>query len=205
MNHSSQSDPRRLLEQARHDNQAALGQLLEQYRPYLTLLARVQIGRRLQGKADAGDLVQETFLEAYRHFPGFQGNSEGELLHWVRQILAARVAKLVRRYLRTQRRDVRLERQVADELGASSRALGEVVPAPQSTPSERAVRREQAVVLVEALEHLPADYREVLILRHLEERSFAEVAQQMQRSVEAVKKLWARALPRLREVLGESS
>src|SRR5262249_59912455 len=60
-------DPERLLRLARAEDGAALGQLLELYRGYLALLARLQIGRRLQGKVDAADLVQDTFLEAQGH------------------------------------------------------------------------------------------------------------------------------------------
>jgi RNA polymerase sigma-70 factor (ECF subfamily) len=199
---SSTFDPERWLEQARSNGQAR-GQLLEHYRDYLTLLARLEIGRKLQGKADATDLVQEAFLEAHRSFPRFRGDGEAELLAWLRQILAHRLAKLLRRYLGTQRRDVRLERELAVSVDQSSRLLDRGLMALSSSPSRQARRREQAALLAEALRRLPEDYREVLILRHLEEQSFPEVARRLGRSVEAVKKLWARAVPRLREVLGE--
>jgi RNA polymerase sigma-70 factor (ECF subfamily) len=63
------------------------------YENYLLLLARLQIGRRLQSKVDAADLVQETFLEAHRHFTQFRGRTEEELVGWLRQILAANLAK----------------------------------------------------------------------------------------------------------------
>src|SRR2546430_14450900 len=86
------ADPEHLLQEARAGDAAALGRLLELYRRYLALLARVQIGRRLQGKVDAEDLVQETFLEAHRNFGRFEGASEGQLMCWLRQILAARLA-----------------------------------------------------------------------------------------------------------------
>src|SRR6476661_9104426 len=92
-------DPEHLLVGARAGDAATLGQLLELYRRYLSLLARVQIGRHLQGKVDASDVVQETFLEAHRNFPRFRGTSEGELVRWLRQILATRLADLLRRYL----------------------------------------------------------------------------------------------------------
>ena len=62
-----------LLQSARAGEGAALGRLLEPYRNYLTLLARLQVGRRLQGKVDASDLVQETFMEAHRDFDRFRG------------------------------------------------------------------------------------------------------------------------------------
>jgi RNA polymerase sigma-70 factor (ECF subfamily) len=194
-------DPERLLQQARTGN-ASLGPLLELYRGYLALLARLEIGRRLQGKIDAADLVQETFLEAHRHFALFLGKTEAEFVCWLRQILAGRLAKLVRHYLGTQRRNVRLERELAAELDRSSQTLDQGLVAPQSSPSHQVARREQAVLLANALEQLPADYREVLILRHLEGLTFPEVAQRMGRTVLSVKKLWARALPRLRDWLG---
>src|SRR2546423_15240757 len=88
-------------------DEEALGRLLERYRAYLTLLARLQIGRRLQGKADPADMVQETFLEAARHFGQFRGTTEPEFAAWLRQILAACLAHLGRRYYGTQARDVR--------------------------------------------------------------------------------------------------
>jgi RNA polymerase sigma-70 factor (ECF subfamily) len=175
------------------------------YRDYLTLLARTQIGRRLRSKTDPGDLVQETFLEAHRHFALFHGNTEAELVSWLRQILAGRLARLVRHYLGTQRRDVRLERDLVAELDQSSRLLDQGLVALSSSPSQQAVRREQAVFLADALEQLPPHYREVLILRHVEGLSFPEVAQRMDRSLLSVKKLWARALPCLRDALGELS
>jgi RNA polymerase sigma-70 factor (ECF subfamily) len=197
-------EPELLLQDARTNGGAARGQLLESYRGYLTLLARLQIGCRLHAKVDAADLVQETFLEAHRNFDRFEGRTEAELIGWLRQILAGRLAKLLRHYLGTQRRDVRLERHLAAELDLSSRALDRGLFTRSSSPSHRASRREQAVILAGALERLPADYREVLILRHLEGLSFPDVARRMSRTVLSVKKLWARALPRLRDALGDN-
>jgi RNA polymerase sigma-70 factor (ECF subfamily) len=119
----AESDPEALLRLARAGSGQALGQLLELYRPYLTLLARLQIGRRLQGKVDPADLVQETFLRAHRDFAQFRGASEEALAGWLRQILAARLVDVVRHYCGTRRRDVRLERELALELDESSRVL----------------------------------------------------------------------------------
>jgi RNA polymerase sigma-70 factor (ECF subfamily) len=197
-------DAEQLLRLARAGSSVALGQLLELYRNYLTLLARLQISRRLQGKADADDLVQETFLKVARDFALFQGTTEKEWLGWLRQVLAWKVAHLVRHYLGTQRRDARLERELEADVDRSSRLLGQVLAAPGSTPSQRAAQREQAVLLADALDRLPEHYREVLILRHLEGLSVAEVAGRLGRSVDSVKNLWTRALTRLRRALGET-
>jgi RNA polymerase sigma-70 factor (ECF subfamily) len=196
------TDPGHLLRQAQGGDSATLGQLLELYRRYLALLARVQIGQRLQGKVDASDLVQETFLEAHRNFGRFRGTSEGQLVSWLRQILAAKLADLVRRYLGTQGRDVRLEQEIEDGFGHSSVLLDRGLAAAQPSPSEQVARREQAVLLADALAELPADYREVIVLRHLEGLTFPEVARRMERSLDSVEKLWMRGLARLRQVLG---
>ena len=197
--------PQPLLDQARAGSDAATGLLLRSYENYLTLLARVQIGRRLQGKVDPADLVQETFLEAHRQIRMFRGNSEGELLGWLRQILAGQIALTIRRYLGTKGRDVKLERELALQLDQSSQAMdGGFLAAAQSTPSQHASRREQAVLLAEALAKLPADYREVIVLRHIEMLPFAEVAARMNRSEDSVQKLWVRALASLRRQLAGS-
>ena len=195
-------DPELLIRQARAADGPALGQLLEAYRGYLALLARTQIGRRLRGKVDASDLVQDAFLEAHRQFAHFQGTSEAELVAWLRQILAHRLAKTVRHYLGTQSRDLRLEQELGVELEQSSRVLGQGLVAPGSSPSHQAAGREQAALLADALNRLPEVYREVLVLRHLEGLSFPDAAERMGRSLDSVKNLWTRALARLRDIIG---
>jgi RNA polymerase sigma-70 factor (ECF subfamily) len=194
--------PDDLLHEAMTGNTASLGRLLALYERYLALLARVQIGQRLQGKVDASDLVQETFLDAHRYFAQFRGATEGQFVRWLRQILAAKLADLLRRYLGTQGRDVRLERRLEAALDRSSVLLDRAFVSPQPSPSQLAARREQAVLLADALGDLPADYREVLVLRHLEGLTFPEVARRMGRSLDAVEKLWVRGLARLRQVIG---
>ncbi len=199
---SPHPDPEQLLGLARAGDGPALGQLFELYQSYLELLARLQIGRRLQGKIDAADLVQETFLQAHSCFAQFQGTSEGELVSWLRQILASRLEKLLRHYCGTQRRDVRLERRLAVELDQSSRLLDQSLVAPGSSPSQKAVRREQAVLLANALRQLPEEYREVLILHHLQGVSLPDVARRLGRTLDSVKNLWLRGLAQLRHLAG---
>ena len=191
-----------LLHLARGGDAGALGQLLERYRPYLALLARLQIGRRLQGKADCADVVQEAFLEASRHFAQFRGATEREFAAWLRQILAASLAHLVRRYWGTLARDVRLERTLEGDLDQSSQALDRALIAVGSTPSQHVSRREQAALLTDALGRLPDDYREVILLRHGEGLTFPQVAERMGRSLDSVEKLWLRAVTRLRQTVG---
>jgi RNA polymerase sigma-70 factor (ECF subfamily) len=205
MSRATTADVEDLLHRARAGDGDALGRLLERYRNYLLLLCRVQIGRRLQGKFDPADAVQEAFLRAHTHFGQFQGTTEGELVSWLRQVLASRLAHLIRRYCGTRGRDIRLERELARELDQSSRVLDHGLVAAGSSPSQRAQRHEQALALADALEQLPEHYREVILLHQLEDLNFPEVARRLGRSVDSVKNLWIRALTRLRGLLGENA
>jgi RNA polymerase sigma-70 factor (ECF subfamily) len=195
--------PEGLIRAARESGEPAFGRLLARYANYLTLLARVEIGRRLQGKLDPADLVQETFLEAHRHFPGFRGATEPEFAAWLRRILAGVLANTVRHYFGTKARDPRLEQAVRAAVDQSSFALAAQLADHGTSPSEAASRREQAVLFADALERLPDDYREVIVLRHLEALPFPEVADRMGRSVDSVEKLWLRAIDRLRRAMGD--
>jgi RNA polymerase sigma-70 factor (ECF subfamily) len=198
---TADTNPEQILQRARSGDGPALGKLLELYRNYLLLLARLQISRRLQSKVDAPDLVQETFLRAHRHFGQFRGQTEVEFVGWLRQIMASNVANLMRHYYGTQRRDIRLEQELAEELESSALAWLPGLIGKESSPSQRAVRREEAVLLADALAQLPPNYKEVIILRHLQALPFADVARRMERSVDSVEKLWIRALARLRRCM----
>jgi RNA polymerase sigma-70 factor (ECF subfamily) len=195
------SDPGQLIRDAR-TGAAGLGRLLARYSNYLLILARVEIGRRLQGKLDPADLVQDVFLDAARHFPAFRGATEPEFAVWLRQILAGVLANTLRRYFGTLARDPRLEQELRAGVDRSSCMLDGHLAAPGTSPSEAAARREQAVLFADALGRLPDDYREVIVLRHLEGYPFADVSARMRRSVDSVEKLWLRALARLRAELG---
>jgi RNA polymerase sigma-70 factor (ECF subfamily) len=186
------ASPEVLLARARGGDQEALGALLEEYREYLRLLARTRVGRDLQARLDASDLVQEALLEAHRDFRQFLGQTEAELTVWLRQILVRNLADQ-RKHHQSQKRDYSREQPLAVLVEQAHEALA----APLSTPSAHAVRREQAVLLANALARLPADHREVILRRHLDGQSFDEVAAGMGRSAGAVRMLWMRALERL--------
>lgn len=193
-------DPERLLAQARGGEDAALGELLQSYRPYLSLLARLKVDQKLNAKLDDSDLVQDVCLSAHRDFAQFRGATEQEFTAWLREIMAHVAANHGRDH-RRQRRDVRRERALSIKLNESSHMIERALIHSDSSPSQSAVRRERAVLLANALSQLPADYREVLVLRELEGRSLGEAAQHMGRSTDAVQKLWARALVQMRRLM----
>jgi RNA polymerase sigma-70 factor (ECF subfamily) len=195
-------EPEELIREAKLAGEPAFGRLLSRYAHYLTLLARVEVGRRLQGKLDPADLVQETFLEAHRHFAAFRGSTEPEFAGWLRQILAGVLANTLRRYFGTKARDPRLEQDLRAGVDQSSCLLAGQLASPGTSPSEAAARREQAVLFADALAQLSDDYREVIVLRHLEGLTFPAVAGRMGRTVDSVEKLWVRAVARLKQAVG---
>jgi RNA polymerase sigma-70 factor (ECF subfamily) len=194
--------PDLLMAHARAGDAAALGQLFELYRNYLRLIARSMLGATLKLKLDASDLVQETFVKAHRQFADFGGCDEPELVTWLRRILARTLtdqARYHRAGTRNLSRQVSLENFLQNAGGAAAQALADSLP----SPSSMAVRRERAVLLADALEKLPADYRDVFVLRNIERIPFDEIAARLGRSPGATRVLWTRAMKRLSLLLEE--
>jgi RNA polymerase sigma-70 factor (ECF subfamily) len=188
------------LSAARAGSSEALGQALQACRPYLLLVARREFDDKLRTKGGASDLVQETFLKAHRHFGHFRGETEGELLAWLRQLLLNNLASFRRLFVAGRRhvgREVNLE-------GRDSSSPGDQIRGPGPSPSEQAIGHERDELLQQALGRLPDDYRLVLELRHGEDRSFEEIGQSIGRSANAARKLWARAVERLQQELDET-
>ena len=180
-------------------SQQALGRLLESCRAYLLMVADRELSPELRGKVSASDIVQETFLEAKNGFPQFRGRTEDELRAWLRRILLNNVHNSHRTYRGTDRRDV--VREVPGALSSSSEKSANRIVAPSSSPSEQAMRRERDDALERAMASLSSDHQQVIRLRHEEGWSFAKIGRLMNRSEDAARKLWARAIEALREQL----
>ena len=196
-----------LIRRCRAGEAPAREQLFARYQHYLYVLAQAQLGRRLRAKCAPSDLVQQTLLEAHRDFGGFQGNHEGELLAWLRRILAHNLFNEARRYDARQRdaaREVSIE-QVQAGVEQSSFVLERCLAAGGPSPSQIAVEHEAAVQLADALARLPEDYQTVLLLRVFEELPAEEVAMRMERSAGAVRMLQMRALSALRQEMDKDT
>jgi RNA polymerase sigma-70 factor (ECF subfamily) len=172
-------------------------------RPYLKQLARSVLGGGLSAKLDPSDVVQRALLSAHQHANQFHGETFAEWLGWLAAIVRNESLDAIR-YYQQEGRDVGREQALPSNVSvgrisnpSKTQAVGANVN-PSETPSEQAVRREQAAVVLAALERLPEDYRRVVELRNLQDLPYAAVAEQMGRSVEAVRQLWVRAVRRLR-------
>ncbi len=186
------------LAEARRGSREALGQALEGCRQYLLAVARQALPAGVQGKVGPSDLVQETLLRAQQDFRRFDGDSESQLLAWLRAILLNQLANCARQFA-TDMRDV--DREVALDTGDSHEALAGGAATPEPSPSGVLAAREDDEALARALAGLPEHYRRVVELRNRESLSFAEVGQRLGLSAGAARKIWVRALRQLRRTL----
>jgi RNA polymerase sigma-70 factor, ECF subfamily len=186
-----------LIREARAGSNDALGLLLDGCRRYLLQIAADDLDPRLRAKGGASDIVQETFLEAQRDFGEFTGETEPELLAWLRSRLHYRVAKFVRTFRGTAKREV--GREVRLDGDSSSACLNPA--ADQPSPSEHVQNNERDHALERAMEQLPKEYRQVIQLRYREGLSFEQIGDALARTPNSARKLWARAIERLKRDL----
>lgn len=186
--------------QAQNGDAKSLGELLGLYRGYLTGLAVSKLDPRLRARCNPSDIVQDTLLEAFRDFPQFRGQAEREFLAWIRQILANNLSRAVQTHLLTNKRDVRRERQMClSPSGSKLERQENWFAGDDASPSSIAQKKEQLNTVLERIAELPGHYREVLVLRHIEDYSFEEIASRLSKSSGAVRMIWLRALEALRE------
>jgi RNA polymerase sigma-70 factor (ECF subfamily) len=179
-------------------------QTLEPYRKYLTVLAELHLDRRLRGKLDPSDVVQQAMIRAHSAWNGLRNRRPEILVAWLRRILANVLADSVRHYER-DKRDVALERSIEASLDRSASGFAVWMAADQTSPSGRAERNEELLLLAEALARLPDRMREVIVLKHCQGWTLERIAQHTERTIPAVASLLRRGLAQLRQELDERS
>jgi RNA polymerase sigma-70 factor (ECF subfamily) len=188
---------------ARAGSAEALGRLFEHFRPYLLAIAAAELDADLAAKVAPSDLVQETFLEGQRDFAAFRGEQPEELRAWIRQVLVHNLENSRRHYRRTLARSV--DREVPLPSLGPQALPGEHLPGDDSSPSARAGRSEDRIRVHQALARLPEHYRTVILWHHKEGLTFAAIGARLNRSADAVRSLWWRALQHLKDLLESSA
>lgn len=188
----SADDITELLQRGKEGDEAARQDLLQRCRPFVQLLVRARLGARLRVRLDSSDVVQEVLLRVAGHLQEFRGGGAPEWRAWLTRIAEREVVRQFRLHLGTGKRTAEKEQEAGQSRLESWFRT-------HSSPSLAARQEEDALALAQALERLPEDHREVLVLRHLEGLGFPEIAQRLDRSAGAVRVLWTRALKNLRE------
>jgi RNA polymerase sigma-70 factor, ECF subfamily len=197
------SETDRLLEQAVQGDEEVLGVLLTRHKDRLRRMIALRLDRRLQGRIDPSDVLQETYVEASARFAEYLDKPSMPFFLWLRFLTGQKLVTLHRHHLGVQMRNA--DQQVALYAGslpeASSVALAAQLLGHDMRPSEAAIRAEVRIRVQEALERMNPLDREVLALRHFEQLSRAEIAQMFGISESAAGKRYLRALERLRSAL----
>ncbi len=183
---------------------AEAGQVLEPFRRYLRILADLHLDRKLRGKLDPSDVVQQTLLRACLGFDELRERQPGIVAAWLRKILARTLADAVRE-LERAKRDIHRERSLEEAVDQSSSALEAFLASEQSSPSERAAKNEQLIHLADALCNLPAATREAVVLKHCRDWTLAQIAEHLDRTPSAVASLLHRGLKQLRQLLHQGA
>jgi RNA polymerase sigma-70 factor (ECF subfamily) len=210
MDSDATSDPgaeRELLRLAAAGDQEALHTLFSRYRDRLKRMVHLRLNRRVAGRIDDSDVLQESFLEVARGLEGYQKNPTLPFFLWLRNMTAMKLAEVHRRHLGTQLRDA--EREVTlhrgglppvDSVSLAAQLLGTF-----TSPSLAAVKAETRVLVQDALNSMDPIDREVLALKHFEQLSTSEIAEVLGLSKAGAGSRYLRAIKRLREILTQIS
>jgi RNA polymerase sigma-70 factor (ECF subfamily) len=196
----------RLLEQAQAGDESAMAELFDRYRKRLRQMVRLRLDRRLQGRVDSSDVLQDAYLEARQKLPAYSAKGDLPFFLWLRLVVGQKLTDLHRHHLGTQKRDA--ARDVSIYRGpmpeATSFALAAQLMGKITTPSHAAIRAESKLQLQDALNTMDAIDREVLTLRHFEMLTNAETAQVLELSHAAASNRYVRALKRMKKILQEA-
>jgi RNA polymerase sigma-70 factor (ECF subfamily) len=192
-----------LLRRAVQGDQQAWGALLSRSRDRLRRMVALRLDRRLQGRVDPSDIIQEAYIDASARLADFVRQPDMPFFLWLRFLTGQRLVRVHRQHLGAEMRDV--GREVSLYRGAlpeaTSAALAAQLLGRDTRPSEAAIRAERTIRLQEALNSLDPIDREVLALRHFEQLSNVEAARVLDLQESAAAKRYVRALKRLRQIL----
>jgi len=192
-----------LIDRAAAGDSAALAELFGRYRKRLRAMVRLRMDRRLQGRVDPSDVLQEAYLDVAQQLPTYLAKPEMSFYLWLRLTTGQRLMRLHRQHLgaaaREAGREVSLHRGALPQ--ASSVSLAAQLLGRMTSASKAVERVEIQLQLQAALDGMDQMDREIIALRHFEELSNAEAAQVLGLESSGASKRYIRALKRLQEIL----
>lgn len=201
--HQERDDEWSLLAVDQNPQTADWSEIMLRHRDKLRRMVEVRIHPRLQGRVDASDVIQETFIEAARVLDNGKQNQDIPVYLWLRRLANQKLIQAHRQHLSAGQRDARREQAQVAQPEASSLSIARYLIGNYTSPSLQAVRHEQETALQQALEKMETLDREVLALRHFERLSGPESAEILGISHDAVKKRYIRALEKLQRIMAQ--
>jgi RNA polymerase sigma-70 factor, ECF subfamily len=203
---SADSSTDRLLNRAAAGDRAAVNELLARHRDRLRQMVSVRMDHRLAGRVDPSDVAQDAMAEAARRLPEYLKRRPIPFYPWLRQLAWNRLLDLYRFHIQGARRAVGREAGFnADLSDESVMALAQGLMATGTSPSRNVIREELRQRVRTALTQLPEHYREVLVMRHLEQLSIKEIAALAGVSEGTVKSRLFRGMDQLHRLLDDQS
>jgi RNA polymerase sigma-70 factor (ECF subfamily) len=192
-----------LLRRATAGDEAALAALFTLYRERLKRMVRLRLDRRLSGRVDASDVLQEAYLDVHKRFGEWTEKQELPFFLWLRLVTGQKLTDCHRHHLGAQMRDAGQELSLyrgalpqASSASLAAQLLGKLTSATQA-----AIRAEHKLIVEKALNSMDGLDREVLVLRHFEHLSNDETALVLDVKKSTASQRYIRALKRLKEIL----
>jgi RNA polymerase sigma-70 factor (ECF subfamily) len=173
---------------------------LERFRPFLGLLVRNKVDRKLVQLVDLSGVVQQTMLDAFQSRDKLTARSDQEVAAWLRRSLSNNLIDEIRR-LHAWGRNPTTEVSIDAALGDSSAHFDQFLSHSGLSPAQNCQELEQQVKLAQQLQKLPEPQRKAIELHRLQERTLEETARELQRSKAAVAGLLQRGMRQLRELM----
>ncbi len=188
----------------------ALASLFDTYRESLHRMAHFRLDRRLLGRVDPDDVLQESFLAAHQRLDSFAKEEDASPYVWLRLVVGQTMIDIHRRHIGAKMRDAAREVSVRVGPRADSAVLSGILAAhlcapSGNAPSRLAVEAEERALLEDALESMDDIDREVLVLRHFEQLSNREVGELLQLKDAAASNRYVRALRRLKAAIDKGA
>jgi RNA polymerase sigma-70 factor (ECF subfamily) len=181
----------------------ALHYLMERFRKPLSRMVERRMERQMKTRVDASDVIQDSYLEAWKHLAEYVANPVLPFVVWLRQIVSQQTVAAYRTHvvaqMRSAHRETSIDRAATDE----SNILAEQLAGPIESPSADAIREERRAILAETLNAMEPDEREILTLRHFDGLNSVESAEVLGISPAAASKRYIRAIKRLQGLLHE--
>jgi RNA polymerase sigma-70 factor, ECF subfamily len=200
---SESSETRRLLRRVEDGDEAAMTELFARYHDRLRRMVKLRMDRRLQGRLDPSDVLQEAYLDVAKRAPEYRANPAMPIFLWLRFLTGQKLMDLHRKHLGAQMRDAGQEVSLhggalppASSISIAAMLLGRI-----TSPTRAARRAEMQVRLQDVLNSMEPVDREILTLRHFEELGNSETAQVLGISKAAASSRYIRAVMRLKKEL----
>ncbi len=167
--------------------------LLNQFRDYLRTIARDRLEEQFRNQLSVSDFVQRTIIQADQCIDQCRAKNIAQFKGWLRQILIHEIFNR-KRHAVAAKRNANIDRPLDSRLADS-----------QTSPSQRMIEEEEKSILLEAIQKLPEEYQFVILARHRDEQSFNEIGEQLNKSPDAARMLWQRAVKQLSRLIGSDA